>query len=44
MVRFHEVCDGNCALKYIGIVLEVRKIDFRGLKNQFDVKKAKLWN
>ena len=30
----------NCALKYIAGVLELRKLDFRGLKGQFDVKKA----
>ena len=28
------------ALRYVGGVLELRKLDFRGLKGQFDVKKA----
>ena len=40
MRNFHEVCHGNCALRYVGNVLEHKKLDFRGLKGQFDVKKA----
>ena len=40
MAHFNVLCHGNCALRYIGGVLELRKLDFRGLKGQFDVKKA----
>ena len=40
MAHFHGLCHGNCALRYIGGVLELRKLDFRGLKRKFDVKKA----
>ena len=40
MANFHGLCHGNCALRYIGGVLELRKLDFRGLKGPFDVKKA----
>ena len=29
-----------CPKVYVGGVLELRKLDFRGLKGQFDVKKA----
>ena len=40
MDHFHEFYPGNCARRYIGGVLELRKIDFCGLKGQFDVKNA----
>ena len=40
MTHFHEICHRNCALKYIGGILELRKVGFRGLKGLFDVKKA----
>ena len=40
MTNFHEICHRNCALKYIGGILELRKVGFRGLKGLFDVKKA----
>ena len=40
MVHFHIICHENCSLKYVGGILELRKLDFRGLKGQFDVKKA----
>ena len=40
MVHFHGICHRNCVLEYVGGVLELRKLDFRGLKGQFDVKKA----
>ena len=40
MTKFHELCRGNCALRRVGGVLELIKLDFRGLKGQFDVKKA----
>ena len=40
MTHFLGICHGNCALRYAGGVLEVKKLDFRGLKGQFDAKKA----
>ena len=40
MAHFEEVCHRNCALMYVGGVLELIKIYFRGLKGQFVVKKA----
>ena len=40
MAHFHGFCHRNCALWYIGEVLELRKLDFRGVKGQFDVKKT----
>ena len=40
MNHFHELYHGNCTLRYIGGVLELRNINFRSLKGQFDVKKA----
>ena len=40
MASFHGLCHGNCALMYVGGVLELKKLIFRGLKGQFDVKKA----
>ena len=39
MAIFHGLCHGNCVLKYVGGILELRKFDFRGLKDQFDFKK-----
>ena len=39
-VNFHESCHGNCVLSHIGEILELRKLNFMGLKGQFDVKKA----
>ena len=42
MAHFHVVCHGNHALRYVGGVLEYRKLDLRGLKGQFDVKRANL--
>ena len=39
MAHFHGIYHGNCALKYVGGVLKVRKLDFRGLKGQIDVTK-----
>ena len=41
MAYFHGLCHGYCALRYIRGVLELRKLDFRGLKGQFGFKKAK---
>ena len=38
MAHFHVVCHGNYVLMYVGGVFEFRKLDFRGLKGQFDVK------
>ena len=40
MTNFHGIYQGNCALTYVGVVLELRKLDFRGFEGQFDVKKA----
>ena len=40
MTHFHGICYGNCALKYVTGVLVLRKINFGGLKGQFNVKKA----
>ena len=40
MTYFHELCHGNCALRYVGGILRVKKLDFRGLKCQFEVKRA----
>ena len=42
MANFHGIYHGNCAIKYVGVVLELRKLDFGGLKGQFDVKKVNL--
>ena len=41
MTYFPGICHGNCALRYVGGVLVLRKLNFGGLKGQFDVKKAK---
>ena len=38
--QFHELCHGNCVLRYIGGVLELKNLDFRGLKDHLDVKKV----
>ena len=40
MAHFHGICHRNCDLRYVGGVLEFRKLDFRGLKGQFGVKMA----
>ena len=40
MTHFLGIYHGNCALRYAGGVLEVKKLDFRGVKGQFDAKKA----
>ena len=40
MTHFHELFHGNCTLRHIGEILELRKLNFRGLKGQFDIKKA----
>ena len=40
MDHFHGICHGNCDLRYVGGVLELIKLDFRGLIGQFDVKMA----
>ena len=42
MAHFNGLCHMNCDLKHIGGILELRKLDFRRLKGQFDVKKANL--
>ena len=40
MVHFHGICHGKFDLTYVGWFPEFKKIDFRGLKGQVDVKKA----
>ena len=40
MILFLEICHGKCYLRYVGGRLELRKLDFRGLIIQFNVKKA----
>ena len=40
MTQSHVICYGNCAVKYVGGVLVLRKLNFRGLKAQLDVKKV----
>ena len=40
MAHFHGIYHGNYALRYIGRILDLRKLDFRGLKGQIDVKKS----
>ena len=40
MTHFHDFCHGNCGLRYIGEILELRKLDFGGLKLHFDIDKA----
>ena len=42
MAHFHVVCHGNYALKYVEGLLEFRKLGFRDLKCQFDVKRPNL--
>ena len=39
MINF-PICYDNCALKYVQGILELRKVYFKGLKSQFNVKKA----
>ena len=41
MSHFHELCHGNCALRYVGWDLGVKKLDFWGLKGQFEIKRAR---
>ena len=43
MAHFHGICHGKFALRYVGGVPEVKKLDFSGLKGQFDVKNAHFW-
>ena len=40
MAYFHGLCHRYWVLRYIGVVLELRKLDFMGLKDQFDFIKA----
>ena len=40
MTHFYGVCHKNCALRYVGWVIEVTKLDFRGLIGKLDVKKG----
>ena len=41
MAHFYGICHGNCALSYVRGFLVLTKLNFGGLKGQFDVKKAK---
>ena len=40
MAHCHGLGHGNCVPRYVGGVPELRKLDFRGLKGQFNVKNA----
>ena len=40
MTHYHGICHRNFAPRYVGVVLELQKLDFRGLKGQFDAEKA----
>ena len=40
MAHFLGFCHGNCGIRYVGGILQPRKLGFRGFKGQFDVKKA----
>ena len=40
MTHFHGISHENYVLKYVGGTLELRKLDFKGLKGQFNVKNA----
>ena len=40
MAPFLGLGHGNCGLRYVGGILHPRKLGFRGVKGQFDVKKA----
>ena len=40
MNHFNELCHMNCDIRYISGVLEIRKFDFSGIKDQLDVKNA----
>ena len=40
MAHFHGICHIKFDLRYVGGFLEFRKLDFKGFKAQFDVKKA----
>ena len=40
MAHFHGICHENCAPKYVEGILELRKLDFRGLKGHFNAKEA----
>ena len=40
MIHFHGIFHREFELSYVGEFLEFKILDFRGLKGQFDVKKA----
>ena len=40
MAHFQGICHENCALGYVGGIFKLRKLEFRGLEGQFDVKNA----
>ena len=39
MIHFLGICHGKCYLRYVEGFLEFSKLDFRGLRGQFDDKK-----
>ena len=40
MTHFHYLCHGNCALRYVGGILELIKLYSERFNSKFDVKKA----
>ena len=42
MTHFYGICHGKFDLRYFRGFLESRKLDFRGLNGQIDVKKTNL--
>ena len=38
MNHFNELCHRNCDIRYIRGILEIIKLDFRGIKEQLDAK------
>ena len=40
MTNFHGLCHGIYSLRYVEGILQPRKLDFRGLRGQFDDKNA----
>ena len=40
MAHIHRLCHENCVLRYVERILQLMKLEIRGLKGRFDVKKA----
>ena len=40
MIHFHGICHGKRDLRYVGGFLEFKKLEFRGLKGQFNANKG----